>query len=157
VLHSGFFEGQARFSPDGRWIAYTTDKDGISEIYVVEAAKLLPPPGQSAPPAGPVSMGRRVSTAGGTQPQWRRDGKTVDLFYLAPNRRLMAASIQDGGPGVPLEILDAHVSDAGRDYQTYAVSRENCFPFFTCHILPRRTWSRRSVKGGRPGKGARFV
>jgi hypothetical protein len=68
------------FSTDGRWIAYTSDESGQSEIYV------LPYPGP----------GRKwlVSTAGGFGPKWRRDGK--EIFYYAPDLSLMSVEISRG-------------------------------------------------------------
>ena len=70
-------ERQARFSPNGRWVAYTSDDTGRSEVYVT-----------SFPQAGGL---RQVSIAGGESPSWRRDGK--EIFYLSPDRRLMAAEV----------------------------------------------------------------
>jgi eukaryotic-like serine/threonine-protein kinase len=53
------------FSPDGRWLAYTSDETGRDEIYVAP----YPGPGQR----------RQVSVAGGMAPAWGRDGR--ELFY----------------------------------------------------------------------------
>jgi Tol biopolymer transport system component len=79
-LHADYNESEGQFSPDGRWIAYVSDESGTSQVYV-----------QSYPtPAGP----RQVSPTGGTQPRWRRDGK--ELFYLAPDRKLMALTVRTG-------------------------------------------------------------
>jgi Tol biopolymer transport system component len=79
-LHTDFNEQQAQFSPDGKWIAYTSDISGKYEVYV------NPFPAS----AGPL----RVSTAGGVQPQWRRDGH--ELFYIATDRKLMAVEVKPG-------------------------------------------------------------
>jgi hypothetical protein len=72
-------EEHAQFSPDGRWLAYTSDASGRPEIYV-----------QSFPASGGTW---RVSTHGGTHPRWRRsDGK--ELFYLdGRSNTLMAATV----------------------------------------------------------------
>ncbi len=59
-------ESGAKFSPDGRWIAYASDESGRSEIYVVSF------PG--------FESRRQVSTDGGIFPNWDRDGRT--LYYL---------------------------------------------------------------------------
>jgi Tol biopolymer transport system component len=65
-LQTSFNEDEARFSPDGRWIAYRSDETGRSEIYV-----------QSFPPSG----GKwQISTTGGGQPRWRADGR--ELFFV---------------------------------------------------------------------------
>jgi WD40 repeat protein len=91
-VHSGFNETLPRFSPDGRWIAYVSDASGRSEIYV------QPFPG----PGGKW----QVSTAGGNEPTWRGDGK--ELFYLAPDSRLMSVEIKAGAAfeaGVPAPLF----------------------------------------------------
>jgi hypothetical protein len=66
-----------RFSPDGKWLAFGSIDSGNSEIYVVNI------------PSGTDHV--RVSTAGGSLPRWRRDGK--ELFYLAPDGTLMSVEI----------------------------------------------------------------
>lgn len=71
-------ENWAAFSPDGRWVAYSsTEGHGQAEVYVAA----FPTPGEP----------RRVSADGGTQARWRKDG--AELYYLAPDRRLMAVPV----------------------------------------------------------------
>ncbi len=65
-----FHEGQARFSPDGKWVAYASDESGQTQIYV----KPFPGPGQAI----------QISTDEGTDPAWSRDGK--NLYYSWRNR-----------------------------------------------------------------------
>jgi serine/threonine protein kinase len=78
-LETPFEEAHAQFSPDSRWIAYTSNESGRPEVYI-----------QSFPIGG----GKwQISTTGGDQPQWRVDGK--ELFYIAPDRSLMAVAISD--------------------------------------------------------------
>jgi Tol biopolymer transport system component len=79
LLNGAFNEAQARFSPDGRWLAYVADGTGTQEIYVRRYPVLDAP--------------RQVSNGGGGQPQWRADQR--ELFYLAPDRSLMAATVVD--------------------------------------------------------------
>jgi eukaryotic-like serine/threonine-protein kinase len=79
-LHGDFNESQGQFSPDGRWLAYVSDESGNQQVYV-----------QSFPALGGQ---RQISTEGGTQPRWRRDGK--ELFYLAPDRKMMAVTVKTG-------------------------------------------------------------
>ena len=67
----------ARFSPDGRWVAYASSESGRTEIYVTP----FPGPGGK----------QLVSSAGGRFPRWRSDG--TELFYQSPDDRLMAAAI----------------------------------------------------------------
>ncbi len=83
-LQTKFNERQAQFSPDGEWIAYQSNESGTQEIYIRPF---------------PKSGGQwQVSTSGGIQPRWRRDGKEV--FYVSPEGKLMAAPVDTKG-GVP--------------------------------------------------------
>jgi Tol biopolymer transport system component len=84
-LHSEFDENQGEFSPDGHWVAYASNESGRYEVYV------QPFPG----PGGKW----QVSTAGGAVPVWRRDGK--ELFYVAPDRKLMAVAVRTGAAFEP--------------------------------------------------------
>ena len=99
-LQTAFNELHGQVSPDGRWLAYTSDESGTWEIYV----QSFPNPGHR----------RTISTDGGAQPRWRRDGK--ELFYIAPDRRMMTVKIQ--------QKLDAQgVLDVGEPeplFQTHA-------------------------------------
>ena len=69
-------ERDGRFSPDGRWVAYVSDESGRQQICV-------------RPFTGPGGMSQ-VSTDGGTEPVWSRDGR--ELFYLNGDK-MMAADI----------------------------------------------------------------
>ncbi|CAN5894688.1 hypothetical protein BH24ACI4_BH24ACI4_31640 [soil metagenome] len=97
-------ERGAQFSPDGRWIAYVSNEAGPYEIYV----RPFPGPGAKS----------LVSTTGGITPRWRHDGK--ELYYIAPDSTLMAASIgvKDGTvePGVPVELFKTRIVGGGRAY-----------------------------------------
>jgi Tol biopolymer transport system component len=77
VVKTPFDEQGAQFSPDGRWIAYQSNESGRNEIYV-----------QSFPGSGNRSP---VSTDGGTQVRWGRDGK--ELFYISRHGQLMAVPV----------------------------------------------------------------
>ena len=95
ILRGPFNEQHGRLSPDGRWIAYAADESGRLEIYI-----------RQFPPTPAVW---KVSAEGGTQPEWRRDGK--ELFYVTANRRLVAIPLQHGerlqfGTEQPLFQLD---------------------------------------------------
>ncbi len=93
VARTSFAEFNARFSPDSRWVAYQSTETGQSEIYI-----------QPFPGPGPKVQ---VSVGGGTLPRWRGDGD--ELFYVAPDRRLMAVSIVQRGSrletGPPLALF----------------------------------------------------
>ncbi len=88
-LQSEFDESEGKFSPDGRWVAYVSNESGRNEIYV-----------QSFPLSGAKFQ---ISTGGGAQPQWRKDGG--ELFYVAPDQMLMAVSVKLGRP--PAEPFQA--------------------------------------------------
>lgn len=77
-LRTPFTESDAHFSPDGKWIAYTSDESGRSEIYV-----------QSFP-AGNGKW--QVSTAGGLYPRWSPKGS--ELFFSTLDDVLTAVSIK---------------------------------------------------------------
>jgi len=81
VLQTPADESAGQFSPDGRWVAYQSNESRQEQIYV----RPFPP--------GPDSRWQ-VSTEGGTQPRWRPDGS--ELFYVAPDGRLMAVPIARG-------------------------------------------------------------
>ena len=111
-------ELDAAFSPDGRWIAYrSNESSGISrrgegDVFV-----------QSFPQG---EFKRQVSTAGGFVPRWSGDG--AELFYVAPNGNLMAASITargstlDIGAPTPLFRPGFGQADLAR-YDVYAGDR----------------------------------
>ena len=84
VLELGFRVDEPHISPDGRWLAYTAEESGAWEVYVQPFRR----EGERV----------RVSVDGGGQPQWRRDGR--ELFFVAPDGQLMAASVGEG-PGGP--------------------------------------------------------
>lgn len=88
--------GPARFSFDGRWVAYSSSESGTSEIYV----QPFPGPGTKT----------RISTTGGRWPEWRGDGR--ELFYLAPDDRLMAVALTASGStleaGTPAPLFTLH-------------------------------------------------
>jgi hypothetical protein len=78
VVQTNFEERGGQFSPDGKWIAYESNESGRFEIY------LQPFPGPGAK--------SQISTGGGLQVRWRRDGK--ELFYSSPDGRLMAVPMR---------------------------------------------------------------
>jgi Tol biopolymer transport system component len=77
--------GMGRFSPDSRWIAYTSNESGVPEVYV----RPFDPSSQSGlPPNGGKWL---VSRGGGQSPRWRGDSK--ELFYLAPGGNVMSVEV----------------------------------------------------------------
>jgi dipeptidyl aminopeptidase/acylaminoacyl peptidase len=93
---SGASESQARVSPDGRWLAYTSTETGRREVYV-----------------RPVEGGpsRLISTAGGGHPLWHRDGR--ELYYLASDGTIVAAPVTRGSTlevGMPKPLFKTRPS-----------------------------------------------
>jgi Tol biopolymer transport system component len=84
----------ARFSPDGRWVAFVSNDTGRSEVYVTRFDR----PGEKW----------RVSTEGGFGPRWRGDGK--ELFYLTQDWKVMSVQVKSGEEfdvGPPAQIFRA--------------------------------------------------
>jgi hypothetical protein len=79
ILQTPSNEYAARFSPDGHWLAYTSDESGQDDVYV-----------QSFPLNGGK---RRISHQGGSFPEWRRDSR--ELFYVSDDRQVMVAALAD--------------------------------------------------------------
>ncbi len=109
-LNTKFDEGFGQFSPDGRWVAYRSNESGRNEVYV-------------APFPGPGGKWQ-ISTAGGDRPRWRRDGS--EIFYLAPDNKLMAAAVNGKGAnfevGAVKPLFEARFVTGGRNQ--YAVSAD---------------------------------
>jgi eukaryotic-like serine/threonine-protein kinase len=115
VVRTNFDEKDGQFSPDGKWIAYQSNETGRFEIYV----QPFPGPGRREP----------ISTNGGAQVRWRRDGR--ELFYIALDGRLMAVPIRfpteghvEAGAPVPLFATRVGGAVRGPDRQQYAVSAD---------------------------------
>ncbi len=96
-LQTEFQESQARFSPDSRWVAYTSNESGVNEVYVR--------------PFPDASAGKwMVSKGGGNQPHWRRDGK--ELFYISADSKMMSVDVSTGAgfkSAVPKTLFPAPV------------------------------------------------
>jgi Tol biopolymer transport system component len=88
-----FNENQGQFSPNGQWVAYVSNESGQSEVYVRGFATDFS--------SGSASVGGSVlvSRGGGTAPRWRGDGR--EIFYLAPNGKMMAVAV---GPGQEFHV-----------------------------------------------------
>lgn len=115
---SRFGETAARFSPDGRWVAFVSDETGRSEVYVAPFDR----------PAARVP----VSTEGGDSPRWRPDGK--ELYYARRDNTLIAVAIRSTGtsiePGAARELFQIAFLgatapfDLSSDGQRFVVIRE---------------------------------
>jgi serine/threonine protein kinase len=105
----------ARFSPDGRWVAYSSAESGRHQIYVQPF---------------PNADGRwQLSTDGGSEPRWRGDGR--ELFFIGSDRRLMAVPVTTGVTstsfehGPPVALFATRVAEFANPYRTtYAVASD---------------------------------
>jgi serine/threonine-protein kinase len=120
-LRTSAREVGARVSPDGRWVAYTSDETGRDEVYV----QSYPTPGRKA----------LVSAQGGMHPVWRRDGR--ELYYWH-GEQLIASQVEDGGATAPLSC------EVGRPSSTRPI-RAACSRCTTCQPTVRGSSSRRDT------------
>ena len=94
-------------SPDGRWIAYTSDSSRRWDVYVRALDS--------------VSGGVRVSAEGGFAPRWRRDAR--ELFYVDASGRLMAVPVRSLDPpsfGSAAVLFSARLEEASdRQYDVF--------------------------------------
>jgi eukaryotic-like serine/threonine-protein kinase len=103
----------AQFSPDGKWVAYASNESGRFEIYVTSF---------------PAAEGKwQVSSGGGIQPRWRGDAK--ELFYLAPDGKMMAVPVTAGAnfdvsPPTPLFQTHAREAFATSEQVSYDVTKD---------------------------------
>ncbi len=103
LVETRFDERGGVVSPNGRWLAYESNRSGAYEIYVqpfpVVDGGLWP-----------------VSTAGGSQPLWARSGQ--ELFYVAPDDALMTVAVEARGSvwsaAAPARLLEGRYFSGGR-------------------------------------------
>jgi Tol biopolymer transport system component len=104
LVASPFAEYHARFSPDGKWVAYVSNESGREEVYVTAFSTS----GQDARDGRDHDARRpgrwQVSTAGGVLPRWKGDG--TELYYVAPDHRLMAARVDGRSPAFTVAGVD---------------------------------------------------
>jgi Tol biopolymer transport system component len=86
-LASAAREFSARFSPNGRWIAYLSDESGSVELY----ARSFTPGVDAGQPA--IGVRVPVSSHGAGMPRWRGDGR--ELFFVAPDGDLMSVAVTE--------------------------------------------------------------
>jgi len=107
-LKTPFNEGAPAFSPDGHWLAYSSDESGHTEIYV------QPYPG----PGGKW----QVSTDGGTEPVWNHNGK--EMFYRIGNK-MMAVDVKltpSFSAGIPKMLFEGPYLPTPGTFPNYDVS-----------------------------------
>jgi Tol biopolymer transport system component/tRNA A-37 threonylcarbamoyl transferase component Bud32 len=107
-------EGGARFSPDGRWVAYLSAETGSTEVHIRSF------------PDGAVS--HRVTTTGGDAPLWSRDGKELyyrdrDGWVVAVGVRVTGTAIETGAPQRLFKPNLANLWGAGYQHDVDAAGR----------------------------------
>jgi Tol biopolymer transport system component len=109
LLTGPYMLDQAQFSPDGRWIAYRSRESGSWEVFV-----------QPFPANGKKWQ---ISNSGGTEPEWRGDGK--ELFYYSGSA-LMSVEIRANGgeleAAVPTALFSIRLGIQGR--QRWVVTKD---------------------------------
>jgi Tol biopolymer transport system component len=113
LFESSWTIKNARFSPNGRWIAYASNESGKMEVYVA--------------PFPPGSGKWQVSSSGGQEPVWRRDGK--ELFFISADGTLMGAPVtatDHFDSATPAALFQTHRRQpiSSQDVFSYDVSKD---------------------------------
>ena len=125
VFEAPFNQSSGMFSPDGRWLAYSSNETGRMEIYV-----------QAYPDGGHKVQ---LSTTGGTEPMWARNGR--ELFYRRGDQ-MLAVPIQSGPTlvaGKPILLFEQpYQRRAGVNRANYDVSKDGRFLMIKTHGADRK-------------------
>jgi Tol biopolymer transport system component len=121
-LRASGSQTNGQISADGKWVAYASDESGQWEIYATTF---------------PGAAGKwQVSSGGGTEPRWSRDGK--EIFYIAPGGMLTAVPVSAGAEGIstgaatplfrirgraPISSTDLFSYDVAPDGKRFLVNR----------------------------------
>jgi Tol biopolymer transport system component len=117
LINSQFNEVMGTVSPDGRWLAYASDKTGTGtyQVYVRPFA-----------PGKPAAGEWQVSLGDGRDPHWRGDSR--ELFFVTSNRKMMAVDVRAAGDsfdhGTPRELFAVPYATAGATITRYAVAKD---------------------------------
>ena len=106
---SAFNQVYGAVSPDGRWAAYASDESGKFDIYV-----------DAYPKAGARV---RITTAGGTEPRWSRDGSEL---YFRRGAEIHAAALRRSGATLEAGAMN-RLFEAGAAVRSYDVSIDGRF------------------------------
>ncbi|MBI2149280.1 MAG: protein kinase [Acidobacteria bacterium] len=104
-----FTKDEAHTSYDSKWLAYNSNESGTWQIYVISFPNL--------------EQKFQISTNGGVQPRWRKDGK--EIYYLALDGKLMAVDFNPAGriqSGIPRVLFDTGLTPTGNTEQYVATS-----------------------------------
>ena len=111
---TSFNEGEPAISPDGKWLAYSSNENGRLDVWVS---------------AFPVAAGRYlVSTAGGRTPHWSRDSRTL---YFTNESSVFAASFT---PGSPATIGAARTLYSRDPWGTFSISPDGLTMMMTDRV-----------------------
>jgi Tol biopolymer transport system component len=103
-------ESHGRFSPDGRFVAYTSNASGVNDVYVQPF---------------PMASGGKWKIGSGSQSRWRRDGK--ELFYISTDSKLMAVDVTTSPAfksGTPKVLFQAPIWGGARFVNRYDVTAD---------------------------------
>lgn len=104
-------EGEPQFSPDGRWMAYSSSESGARQVFV----EPIPRTGERW----------QASSDLGREPRWQGDGGA--LYFLGPDNVLMAATVQASGgtvsTGPPVPLFTLRITDRDVKHH-YDVARD---------------------------------
>ncbi len=121
VIATAAGEQQGHLSPDGKWLLYTSDESGRSEVYV-----------QTCPPSG----GKwQISSSGGQMPQWRGDGR--EIFYYSATRGLEAVTFVPGPSpeiGTPVTLFEQVLAPSSIARNRYVATPDG--QRFLLNVLP---------------------
>jgi serine/threonine-protein kinase len=113
LLTESYHEDEPALSPDGRWLAYSSNESGRYEVYVR--------------PFPAVDQGRwQVSREGGTEPRWSHSGR--ELFFRSAHDDLMVAAVVPGTSFVTREVRTLFSVAAfirGAQHAYYAVAADD--------------------------------
>jgi len=105
-LTAAFNQVYGAFAPNGRWVAYASDESGAFDIYIDS----FPTPGTRL----------RVTTAGGTEPRWGRDGREL---YFRRGQEIHVVTLRPAGPALEVAAI-ARLFDAGAPIRAYDATRD---------------------------------
>ena len=106
IVSSPSDQAHANFSPDVKFIAYSSSESGRYEVYV----QTFPVSDRKWP----------ISTNGGYEPRWRADGK--EIYYLSEDRNLMAVTVSSGPSfGIPKALFQTPMREGAHPLRTHYV------------------------------------